>query len=113
MTHVPGPGWRRARKTWMAGAAGVVLSVMALSASPSTAAHAASSAPARAIVGTAQDPTTCNGQAAPWMNTHLSPDQRAKLLVATMTRYPRIWASCWRSTPLSWRVQDGLFCSGD
>ena len=35
------------------------------------------------------------------------------LLVATMTRYPRIWASCWRSTPLSWRVQDGLFCSGD
>ena len=83
MTHVPGPGWRRARKTWMAGAAGVVLSVMALPAS--AAAHGASSAPARAIVVTAQDAATCNGQAAPWMDTHLSPDQRASLLVANMT----------------------------
>ena len=78
MTHVPGPGWRRARKIWMAGAAGVVLSLLALPASPSSAAPAASSAPARAIAGTAQDAATCNGQAAPWMDTHLSPDQRAK-----------------------------------
>src|ERR1700743_503896 len=83
MTHASGLGWRHARKTWMAGVAGVVLSVMALPAS--AAAHAASSAPARAIAGTAQEAGTCNGQAAPWMNTHLSPDQRAKLPVANMT----------------------------
>jgi beta-glucosidase len=83
MTHVAGPGWRHARRTWIAGAAAVVL----LSAPPAASAHAAEPAPAHASanVGAAQDAATCNGQPAPWMDTHLSPDQRAKLLVATMT----------------------------
>ena len=108
MTHVPGPGWRRARKTWMAGAAGVVLSVMALPASPSAAAHAASSAPARAIVGTAQNAATCNGQAAPWMDTHRSPDQRAKLLVATMTLAQEVQETATISTATQSREVRGI-----
>ena len=108
MTHVPGPGWRRARKTWMAGAAGVVLSVMALPASPSAAALAASSVPARAIAGTAQDAATCNGQAAPWMDTHRSPDQRAKLLVANMTLAQEVQETATISTATQSREVPGI-----
>jgi beta-glucosidase len=79
MTHVPGLGFRRARRTWVAGAA-VVLSLIALPAVAS--AHTTARAPAGASAATNG---TCDGQPASWMDTHLSPDQRAKLLIANMT----------------------------
>jgi beta-glucosidase len=92
----------------MAGAAGVVLSVMALPASVSATAYAASSAPARAIVGTAQDAATCNGQAAPWMDTHRSPDQRAKVLVANMTLAQEVQETATISTATQSREVPGI-----
>jgi beta-glucosidase len=64
----------------MAGAAAVVLSLIALPA----VAFASTTAPAPARASAAAD-GTCNGQPAPWMDTHLAPDQRAKLLIANMT----------------------------
>ena len=80
----------------MAGAATVALSLMALPAVAS--AHTTASAPARASAAAGG---TCNGQPAPWMDARLSPDQRAKLLIANMTLAQEVQETATISTP--WR----------
>jgi beta-glucosidase len=74
----------RATRITLLSAVGLTFSLMAAphaAASPAGGQHetglaAAASAPPEA---------TCDGQPAPWMNTRLSPGQRARLLVAQMT----------------------------
>jgi beta-glucosidase len=86
----------------MAGAAAVVLSLIAL---PTMAfARTTAPAPARpsAVVG------TCNGQPAPWMDTHLSPDQRAKLLIANMTLAQEVHETATISTATQSREVPGI-----
>jgi beta-glucosidase len=86
----------------MAGAAAVVLSLIALPAVAS--AHTTAAAPARAIAADG----TCDGQPAPWMDRHLSPDQRARLLVANMTLAQEVQETATISTATQSREVPGI-----
>src|SRR4051794_35172034 len=76
--------WRRRCTSGaiLAGATGLAagLAVMPAAAAPPPPSRAA----ARPVLN-AKPAATCQGQPAPWMNTRLSPDQRASLLVSQMT----------------------------
>jgi beta-glucosidase len=77
--------WRRRCTSGaiLAGATGLAAGLAVMPA-----AAAAPTAPSRAAarpVLNAKPAATCQGQPAPWMNTRLSPDQRASLLVSQMT----------------------------
>ncbi len=79
----------RATRITLLSAAGLTFSLMAAplaAASPAGRQHEAGlPAAAAAAAASAPPEATCAGQPAPWMNTRLSPGQRASLLVAQMT----------------------------
>ncbi|HEX6454346.1 MAG TPA: glycoside hydrolase family 3 C-terminal domain-containing protein [Trebonia sp.] len=70
-------GLRRIRWGVLLAGAGLLLSLTTL---PGVSAAASAGA-----VTTATATATCDGQPAPWMDRHLSPDQRASLLIGQMT----------------------------
>ena len=92
----------------MAGAAGIVLTCSRCRRSASAARTTGVVGDLLASVGTAQDAATCNGQAAPWMDTHQSPDQRAKLLIANMTLAQEVQETATISTATQSREVPGI-----
>jgi beta-glucosidase len=64
---------------------GRTIGVTLLSVAGLTMAILVAPGPVTAVATTATTAATCNGQPAAWMNTRLSPGQRASLLVANMT----------------------------
>jgi beta-glucosidase len=71
------------RRLWVAARAGAVLAGAVLAGC--AALPAATAAPRGPAAAAAAADASCQGRPAPWMDTRLSPDQRASLLVSRMT----------------------------